>query len=195
MTFRVITTTICAGLLIGLGFSFGLTHPPETAQGQIPAASRVAYFDILTVFDNSRKRISKRDELTLWIKGQDERLQELEKEVQSINSQLSLTGPGTEEHARLSRTFHQKRSEMQWFKQYAEEEAARQWTKFRDDHLEEIRQVVEEYASRNEIDMVVQKDIPIPDRSADKPERLEIVFYAKPECDITDAILKLVNGK
>ncbi|MEM7261684.1 MAG: OmpH family outer membrane protein [Planctomycetota bacterium] len=184
-----VALTIAAALFAS--YSIGVARTvPASANRWSAMPTRVAMVDLEYLFEESKRKKEKQAELERFIQETDQALQELEAQRQAAVSKLEMSKPDSDQARELQEQIVGIKAQLEFRSKSAEQRLQRDWEKFRGQHLDEIRVLIEEYAVRNDIDMVLQKQLP---KQPDTPT-WEMVFWSKPELDLTGPILALLNG-
>lgn len=184
-----VAATVAAALFAS--YSVGAARTvPASANRWSAMPTRVAMVDLEYLFETSNRKKEKQAELERFIQETDEALKDLETQRQAAVSKLEMYKPESAEARQLQESIVGIKAQLEFRSKSAEERLQRDWEKFRAQHLDEIRVLVEEYALRNDIDMVLQKQLP---KQPGTPT-WHMVFWSKPELDLTGPILALLNG-
>ncbi len=155
---------------------------------------RVAVVDISEIFERYEKKKRTGDDFLAEKDKAEAEYNDIKRKLERANEELKLLQPGSEEHKAL---FLQKAD-----LEYQLENFQKKLTKvFLDKRNAKIREIVDEitreierYAKGHELDMVVEKKFSAESRGQaafDWP----LVYYARPEIEITDEIISILNSQ
>ena len=139
---------------------------------------KIGYVNLAKVFDSYQKTKALDEELEKKGKQKDAELQGRLNELKKMREGLELLNDQARESK--ARDIEQKADELQRFRANTARDLHRERDKMAKNILQEIQQIVEEYAKANHFTLILDE------RS---------LLYGQATYDMTDAILKLLNAR
>ncbi len=134
--------------------------------------------------------LSRQAELDADYQEKKAHLAALEKELQRLKGEMGLVKDGSTEHRNLQTQLLHGTADLQFEAEQSEKDFIRKRaTKFKI-VLDLIHKKTVEYCKSRNIDMVLQKKLTLEENMPS----WESVFYHRPEFEITDDVIRLING-
>lgn len=151
---------------------------------------KIGVIDLSRAFDESDMKKKFQEELDADYQAKRNQLTELDKEIQRLKGEMDLVKEGSDEHRNLQTQILHKTADLKFEADQAEKDFNRKLEQKFSIVLELVSRKTAEYAEANAIDLVFQRNFQI-----DKQRPAwESVFYARPEYDLTDDVIRLING-
>lgn len=162
------------GWLVVVGVAAGIV-------GSRPAAAqelKVGYIQVEKLVGNYQRTKASEAELEKQGKQKEAELQARVNELKKLRESLELLNDQSKEAK--GRELEQKSDELQRFRTNTGRDLARERQQILGEILKDVRQAVDEYAKANGFSLVMRDDA---------------LLYALPAIDITDPVLKALNGR
>ncbi len=161
------------------------------------APPRTAVIDIKKVFDAYEKKKVLEGDLLKEAAAAQEKLKNLQTRLKNVEDELKVTQQGTDDYEKLIL----KRTEIQLEASKLQREKLKE---FEDKHKkavgairEEIISEIERYATAHQLDLVLENTFSADGTGAPNSPSLSwpIVHYVKPEINISEEIIKILNSR
>ena len=156
----------------------------------MPATAKIAAIDLERAFDECDMKKKFQEELDADFQAKKARLQEMEKELKRIKGEMDLVTEGSEEHRNLQTQALHKTADLQFEAEQSEKDFKQKRAEKFKVVLDLIQRKTTEYCEAKSIDFVFQRKLTI----EESMPSWESVFYHRPQFDITDDVIRLVNG-
>lgn len=183
MAMTVLGTLLVPGLLVQ-----GV--PVGDAVGDVPASAKIAVIDLERAFEESDMKKKFQVELDADYQGKKTKITEMGKELNRLKGEMELVTEGSAEHRSLQTQILHKTADLQFEAEQSEQD-------FKNKRAEKFKVVLDlvhkktaEFCTAKDIDIVLQKKL---DLNENLPS-WDSVFYLRPEFEITDDVIRLING-
>jgi len=188
--FTLLAVFTCLFAVGGAYMIGSIVNDPARASSQAQLATRVAFLDLEFVFDESNQKQAKQLDLEEFIQSTESELKGLEAQHKELKDRLGLLKPDSAQAREIEKEIVSIEAQVKFQSNNAEERLQRQWDAFRAEHIAEIQKLVAGYSLEQGIDVVLQKQLP---KQPGAPT-WQMVFWSRPDIDITGPILKRLNG-
>ena len=177
-------------------FIFGLIVLGSLATGfklaQEFSPPRTAVVSITEVFDSYEKKLHEQSRIDLSLKDLRARHQEMMKGLKDTQLEEKLTNSGAEKNKLQIELIRQK-AEIEQFEKLELDALQKQYVEILQQIRTEIREEIKLYADAMDLDLVLDKAIDAQIDPRGPPLKWDFVHHAKPELDISSAIVHRLN--
>ncbi|MBI4586522.1 MAG: OmpH family outer membrane protein [Planctomycetes bacterium] len=181
---------IAGALVLGLGTALVFA---QTAKKEFKPP-RVAVVDISEIFERYEKKKRTEDDFLAEKDKAETEYNDIKKKLERVNEELKLLQPGSEEHQALFLQKARLEYQLEYFqKKLTKEFLDKRNAKIRE-IVDEITHEIERYAKGHELDLVLEKKFSAESRGQ-AALNWPLVYYARPEIEITEEIIGILNSQ
>ncbi|MEM7165241.1 MAG: OmpH family outer membrane protein [Planctomycetota bacterium] len=174
--------------LLWLGIERGDGQP---AGASASGALRIGVVHMERAFQNSKQKATLEAELEKKLRDRLSELEKLEGDIKRAQQSLALLESGSPDHAKGQEEVAQKQAILKVRDERFRAQLQRVRMASFDQIYAEIRDVTAQVAAELQLDLVFQKTLTIDE----KMPAWESVLYARPNFDVTEAVLLKLNAK
>lgn len=197
---RNLLVAVLVGTLSSL-FMWGVS----AAQGQgRPAATgadaRVALVDIAYIFKNYDKFTRLYEQMKSEVKQREKEIGDAQNELKSLLNQKQQFTPDSPNYKQVEQKLAQRKADLEVMAEGSRREFTQKEASLYHQTYQEVEAAIKSYAEYNKISLVLRASRDPEESTANNPQEVikevsQMVIYALPHMDITDAILEMLNAK
>ena len=188
--------------IVALALTFGCLLSPNSASAQQqnpPAPTKVGLIDMAYVFKNYNKFKAMRDSLKEEIQGSDTKAKSLATRIKTTQDQLKTFSEGSPEFLAKEKELAQLTSDFEAFRKVAQRDFLRKEADIYKTVYMEVSDAVKLYAQHYNYVMILRFNRESVAEAKDPQAVLQSmnrqIVHFRPEHDITDSVLKYLNGR
>jgi len=194
------TTVVAAAFVLIIGLLW--VWVPNSSLGQTPSTNiphKIALIDMASVFKNYKKFEALREELKGDLTKSEEAFKAGADKVRQLQSEQKGYKEGSEEYSRIEKDIVTKTTQLEAYRKTKQRDLIRREAQIYKTIYLEVSDAVQKYAAHYNYTLVLRFSTDEVDKS-DNPEEVmrglnrQVVYY-RPNDDITNTIVKYLNGK
>jgi outer membrane protein len=178
---------------------WGATAAQNQGSRSAPPPGGIALVDVAYVFKNYNKFNGNYELMKKDVKQREQEIVELQEELKKLVQQKSTFTPDSPNYKQLDQKLAQKKAELELLAANSRDEFTRKEASLYHQTYQEVEAVIQQYADRNGIMLVLRASRDDESKSSNPQEVIkevsQQVVYSAPGMDITDQVLALLNAK
>lgn len=198
MKARNIILTLTVLVVLALTVTSYNSHAAEEKASVAGSPQKIAVVNLRTIFQRNKLNEEFDGRLETEKNKAMSEIDTINKKIESLRSEMKTRTVGSNDYMNLMSQVLEQQGLLQAKKEFFQQSFEARQQRFTEDIYTRLRDIINDYASKNGIDLVLVKDeIQFP---AASPNDLMLalstrkVLYSAPEMDITDAVLEAVNA-